>query len=569
MEYNRRTFLETGALGMAAWGGSMAKFPLRGKAASGSSQGSPKDRPPAYPVIYNWDGAPHDYSEYPQSVEQFVEKAYAPMKDTQVGAHFWCTGEHEAKWPSKTMEMAGESQGRLYDTVRSMRHNEGIRELLRKGENPYAALVKRGHELGMHVYASIRMNDNHFSGLQLEDMAEASIEGLTPWRKQHPEWCLGPRQAPKWFAASWNFAIPQIREHRLQHITEVCKLADWDGVELDWQRHAFHLPLDDASRLSYILTDLQRALRSMTQRLGRERGRPFYLSVRVATTLEACRRIGYDLKTWVREDLCDMMAAGGGAGTDYGVEVEAFLDLLKGTGIRFYPGFDSGFWGAHQGLKPHRQWHEAMVRAAASGYWERGADGIYCFNWHANERTRRPLLTTVGSPRTLKGTDKVYATLHRYIGGWPFSEPKEGAWAGADLHDRLYGETPVALYRTLTEEGPRFHVGVYDDTVQEARDGNLKTAELQVELKHRSVSDKVEVSLDGAPLPEPQVRNVAAEDPDNPADVAEDSWLVWKLQPDQAARGTHVVQVRLLERDARLRPPLVVQSVEIHLNYLG
>ena len=104
--------------------------------------------------------------------------------------------------------MAGESQGRVYDTVRSMRHNEGIRELLRKGENPYEALVKRGHELGMHVYASIRMNDNHFSGLQLEDMAEASIEGLTPLRKQHPEWCLGPRQAPKWFAASWNFAIP-------------------------------------------------------------------------------------------------------------------------------------------------------------------------------------------------------------------------------------------------------------------------------------------------------------------------------------------------------------------------
>ena len=111
MEYNRRTFLETGALGMAAWGGSMATFPLRGKAASGSFQGSPKDRPPAYPVIYNWDGAPHDYSEYPQSVEQFVEKAYAPMKDTQVGAHFWCTGEHEAKWPSKIHGHGGRIPG--------------------------------------------------------------------------------------------------------------------------------------------------------------------------------------------------------------------------------------------------------------------------------------------------------------------------------------------------------------------------------------------------------------------------------------------------------------------------
>ena len=42
-------------------------------------------RPPDYGIIYNWDGAPHGYSAYPQSIEQFLDKVYAPIADTQVG----------------------------------------------------------------------------------------------------------------------------------------------------------------------------------------------------------------------------------------------------------------------------------------------------------------------------------------------------------------------------------------------------------------------------------------------------------------------------------------------------
>ena len=210
-----------------------------------ASQTSPirGDGPPAYRIVYNWDGAPHDYSEFPQSLEQFIEKTYAPMKDTQLDAHFWCIGEHEAKWRSDQMEMVGDSENRVYGSARSMRHNEGIRAMLDRGEDPYAALVQHGRELGISSWASVRMNDNHFNGLQVEDMATVVMPGLTRLRKEHPDWCLGRGNAPKWFAASWNFAHRQVREHRLQHITEVARLADWDGIELDWQRHAFHLPL--------------------------------------------------------------------------------------------------------------------------------------------------------------------------------------------------------------------------------------------------------------------------------------------------------------------------------------
>ena len=33
-------------------------------------------RPPDYRIIYNWDGAPHGFSEVPQSMDAFLDEVY-------------------------------------------------------------------------------------------------------------------------------------------------------------------------------------------------------------------------------------------------------------------------------------------------------------------------------------------------------------------------------------------------------------------------------------------------------------------------------------------------------------
>ncbi len=147
--------------------------------------------PPAYGIMYNWDGAPHGYSEYPQSLEQFLDKTYAPIEDTQVGALCWCMGIHEATWPSEGLEVVGDSVGRRYDSVRRMLHVESIRAYFERGDDLYGALVARGRELGIQVLASVRMNDNHFWDLRPADLATAQKPELTAMRKEHPEWVLG------------------------------------------------------------------------------------------------------------------------------------------------------------------------------------------------------------------------------------------------------------------------------------------------------------------------------------------------------------------------------------------
>ena len=354
--------------------------------------------PPDYRIIYNWDGAPHGYSPAPQSMQDFLEKVYAPLEETQVGALFWSTGGQGSRWPSDVVEFIGEARERPYPSAGAYNATENILRMYDRGEDPQEALIERGRELGLHVYASVRMNDNHLGGAQVADLeALRKAHRVEALRHEHPEWVLGERTS-EWFALSWNMAVPEIRERRFHHVEEICRRYDWDGVELDWQRHAFHFPDGHGYRLRYLLTDLQRAVRRMTEALGRERGRPVFLAARVAGSLEMCRRIGYDVPTWVEEGLVDVLIPAGNAVTDAGLDVAEFVELCDGTDIAVYPGFDSNLPDPFVGPEEPEEKDRLRTRAIASRYHRAGASGIYVFNWHANRDSKRPLLTTIGAP---------------------------------------------------------------------------------------------------------------------------------------------------------------------------
>ncbi len=382
--------------------------------------------PPDYRIIYNWDGAPHGYSPVPQSLEDFLEKVYAPLEDTQVGALFWSAGGRGSRWPSEVVEFIGDARERPYSSAAAYNGTENILQMYDRGEDPQEALIARGHELGLDVYASVRMNDNHFGGAQVADLnALYKAHRVEALRHGHPEWVLGERTS-EWFALSWNMAVPEIRQHRFNHVEEICRRYDWDGVELDWQRHAFHFPDDEGYRLRYLLTDLQRAIRQMTEALGRERGRPVFLAARVSGSLEMCRRIGYDIPTWIEEGLVDLLIPAGNAVTDASIDVAGFAKLCEGTDVAVYPGLDSNLPDPFVGPEEQDEKDRLRTRAIASRYHRAGASGIYVFNWHANRDSKRPLLTTIGSLETLGryGQDlRGHPSLHTARGGLAWCLP--------------------------------------------------------------------------------------------------------------------------------------------------
>ena len=529
-------------------------------------------RPPDYGIIFNWDASPHSSSEVPQSMEAFLEKVYSPLEDTQVGAHFWCVGDqHLANWKSDTLEMVGDIHGRRYEDASRYIHMENIREMLERGEDPQAAAISRGHELGLHVYASVRMNDNHFNGAQVGDIDKIHNSALTRMRIDHPEWLLGDRTT-EWMALCWNFEVPEVRENRLAYIEELCRLYDWDGVELDWQRHGFHLPEDHAYRLRYVLTDLQRAVRRTTNELAEKRGRPFYLAARCAPTLEMSRRIGYDVPTWIEEGLVDILIPAGGYGTDPSIEVASYVDLCRGTDTVVYPALD--IWlasiaaGEHAGTEEfvgpeEPETKEKMLnRAVTSRYYRAGADGVYTFNWYSNRDSRRDILTQIGSPDTLRRKDKIYASTHRSI-------RNEGPWHGTLRNDRILGEVPVALKRTLTGDGPTVVLDVADDLTADVPE----RVELRVRLDQWVKGDVVRVLWDGVARGNVETRydfhKVSVANPFGApiSEVATAAWLSCEMSPSEVAPGPHRVKVILEERNPRVACDIVLTNVELLIEF--
>ncbi len=511
--------------------------------------------PPPYGIIYNWDGAPHGYDEVPQSMESFLERVYAPVEQTQVGALFWCVGEHGARWPSTVLEQLGDIHSRRYEGAGPLAHTENIRLMVERGEDPQAALIERGRRLGLQVYASMRMNDNHFNGAQVSDLPTLHHTEMTDLRRQHPEWLLGSRTS-EWFALSWDMSVPEVRRHRLEHIREVCERYDWDGVELDWQRHAFHLPADDAFRLRYVLTDLQRAVRRCADDIGRKRGRPLFVAVRVAGNLHMCEQLGYDLPTWLEEGLVDIVAAGGGAATDPDVDVAGFTDLCRPHGVPMYPGFDGGLPDPWVGPEPAADKDRLRTRAIAARHWHQGADGIYAFNWHAGRNNRRELLNQVGSPESLAATDKVYAATHRFL-------QHEGEWRGAYRIDRVRGTVPVALKETITGSGPVILLDVADDFETHPP----RALELRLYLGEWARGDEVAVRWDGEELPAAVVTYDTTADPHGISGVHAAAWVRFALSPGQVKGGRHRVEVILRQRHPQLACDLVLTDVELVVAY--
>ena len=511
--------------------------------------------PGQYGIIYNWDGAPHGYSTAPQSLDEFLQFTYAPLIDTQVGALFWCVGEHAARWSSTALEQLGDVHGRRYESAAAYHHTENIRRMVERGEDPHAALIERGHELELAVYASLRVNDNHFDGAQIGDLPDLHHTELTSLRQQHPEWLLGERTSD-WFALSWDLSVPEVRRYRLDHLREICERYDWDGVELDWQRHPFHLPEDEAYRLRFALTDLQRAARRLADDIASQRGRPFYLAVRVAGTLESCARIGYDVPTWAEEGLCDIVIPAGAAATDPSLDIAAFVDLCRPRGIAVYGGFDGGLPGPWVGPEERGVKERLRTRAIASRYWEAGADGVYVFNWHADSHTRREMLTQLGSAESLRATDRVYAATHRFL-------VYEGAWRGAYRPDRQLGQVPVPLRETLTDCGPVAELTVADDFTRDLP----RRLELRLRLHEWVEGDEVVVRWDGEELAAGTVSVDLTGDSTGVSRISGDVWLRFPLAPTRVGRGTHRVETVLRRRHPQLVCDLMLTDVELAVAY--
>jgi len=315
-----------------------------------------------YRLIYNMDTS--GILPASKGIDHYLTGVAGFLTNSHVDTVFWMDGAggNVVNYESEVLERKGERIGKL-DPV--------LDRFIREGNDPPRRAIKAIRNQGVAAWFSFRLNDPHDS-LGHENL-------VASFKLKHPDWTIG-KGHPYGGHLQLNFAIQEVQDLKFLAIAEIFEKYDFDGLEVDFLRSPpYFVPGKEPENAHHLTRFLQR-VREHLHEVGRQRGRPVSLAVRVGETLEVCRLDGFDVKTWIQERLCDMIVLGSGT---IDIDIPAFKQLTAGTGILVYP----CLYGWPSKYNPIST---DLARGIAANYHQQGADGIYTFNWNAHSYAHDP-----------------------------------------------------------------------------------------------------------------------------------------------------------------------------------
>jgi len=240
----------------------------------------------------------------------------------------------------------------------------GFGALHESGQDQIAILRDRCRKHGMQFLVCLRMNDRH------------GIARTATFYVENPDLRLDG------YPGGLDYKHARVRNKVLAFIAEVLDRYDVDGIELDYMRWCHVFRSEEAVKNTPLLTDMTRKARVLVDAAAKKRGRrKLLLSVRIPQTLDECRRLGFDVKTWVRERLVDYICPSDFFFSDFNIAVENYVALCRGTDCKVYPTIHPLIQVNHP-----ENITRANYRALARGFYACGAAGLSTYNYQYNWR---------------------------------------------------------------------------------------------------------------------------------------------------------------------------------------
>lgn len=421
--------------------------------------------PPPYRVIFNCDGW-SVFIDAGGNLEKWIRNLFDPIEDTQVDALFWCDGSggNTARYDSRVLELAGLRFGEA-DPI--------ILRMIEAGSDPPQVVIREARKRGLDVFYSLRLNDVHDVHRQYRSTEFAAF------KEQHPDWMIGPGH-PYGRSTTLNFELPEVRAIKLAIVEEILDRYDFDGIEIDFMRSPPYFIPGREPHLADRLTEFMEGVRRLADRAAARRGRPVLVAVSVNETVEANRLDGFDVQTWVRDGLLDILVAGRGV-----------MDMPE------------------------------MARGLARNHWRRGAQGIYLFNWFIHQPEWVDLLGVleqIGDPACLQSGTLLFPAENALAPGSPC--PPECP------HGYMSSRLPAPLTAGATVSVPLF---VGEDVAAKVSREPLRTLELRLTCAGLPGRINPEVSLNGAALTQLDHRGET---------------IAARLEPQQVRCGWNQVDIR-------------------------
>jgi hypothetical protein len=315
-------------------------------------------------------------------------------------------------------------------------------QLFQDGIDPYRIWIDRSRQKKISPWISMRMNDSHGT------YDEQSYLHNEFWRN-NPQFRRVPYRSKELTDKSLDYAHKEVREHHMKLVKELVERYDFDGLELDWMRFAFHFRPGFEREGAPILTDFMTRVRRLLDKAEQKRGHKIKLGARVPSWPQTAAGMGMDAVTWARKGLLDMLVVTPFLFIETDMPMELWKELLTGTGVTLAAGLDRfllEYWNPPYPLYPENSLETA--RGAAISLLDRGADRIYLFNYFdatpetacdsdgaIHPRNYPTLLRELGSIETMIGKPRRHVIT--YSDTWAPGQPRGIALPATVSKDEL------------------------------------------------------------------------------------------------------------------------------------
>ena len=470
-------------------------------------------------IIFNNDGAEWNYAREPTAAEMLrlftigLEESHVDTvfySSCARGCNMYC---HDTKVAQVYQDAPGIIQGLI----------DGGRDMLQ-------IMVDHWHSLGKEIFWSCRVNDEH----------DAWIPGATSkWKRQHPEYLMGTRENPPPYGpwSALDYGMPEVREQYFRTIEEVCVRYDVDGIELDYFRQLLcfrkHVWGDSLGEEEVqIMNDHMSRIRAMTEKVGRDRGRPILIAARVPDCPAFAKQLGFDVEAWLAKDLIDIMVVGG---YFWLRPWEQSVELGHKYDVPVYSSLDASRLTDDETRMIRRS--DDAYRAHAANAWRAGVDGIYVFNFNYMRGPRDRVWSELGNPDALASLDKIYHVS--VMGdGHPDVEHYLGGGRKYSQLPRLCPDHPLEML------SGQLHVTTLSIADDPAAAGQRFTPKVTLNIKATGLAHGGELvvslndqMLEPAPLTWPFANK--------------DDWLEYEVEPRVIRQGDNGLEIILAEGAAR------------------
>ena len=254
---------------------------------------------------------------------------------------------------------------------------QNLKVLSRRKVDYFGAWLERCREVGIEGWLTMRMNDCHGLDCVCHNIVDHFCYKWpsVKWRTRE-DLRRAPYRSERSWESAYNFMLEEVREHHLSLVREILQKWDMYGLELDWERWGMMLPPGSETEGQEVLTAFVRQVRALMDEAETRVGHKIRLAHRVLHRIDACLDSGFDVITWAREGMADMLTLGAW-GTDSIPHAKVWRNLVpEGTilnicnensaAIDFYPG--------HFCMSPD------ILAGITAAIYEEGYDHCYLFN---------------------------------------------------------------------------------------------------------------------------------------------------------------------------------------------